>query len=91
MNDDDNKEPDKIARITFIVRKDDENVSPEEQERLRRRLEQLFSLYIHGKMDKDISGLEPRNKHPVRRRRKKVIPSYETVPCDSSNRPPFEE
>lgn len=91
MSDDDNKEPDKIARITFIVRKDDENVSPEEQEQLRRRLEQLFSLYLHGRMNQDISGLEPRNKHPVRRRKKMVIPPYPTVACESNNRPPFKE
>ena len=90
MSDDDNKEPDKIAKITFIVRKDSEQ-SPEEQEQLRKRLEELFKIYVHGKMDQDISGLEPRNKHPVRRRKKIVIPAYPTVACVSNNRPPFEE
>jgi len=90
MSDDDNKEPDKIAKITFIVRKDSEQ-SPEEQEQLRKRLEELFKIYVHGKMDQDISGIEPRNKHPVRRRKKIVIPAYPTVACVSNNRPPFEE
>ena len=90
MSDDDNKEPDKIAKITFIVRKDAEQ-SPEEQEHLRKRLEELFKIYVHGKMDQDISGIEPRNKHPVRRRKRLLIPPYHTIPCDASNREPDEE
>ena len=89
MSGDDDKQTKFIPKISFIVRKDDESVSPEDQERLRKRLEELFNIYAYGRMNEDISGLE--RKPQVRRRKKVVVEPYKAVPCDASNRPPFEE
>jgi hypothetical protein len=91
MSNDDDGEDKVVPKIAFIIRKDDENLTQEQQDQLRKRLEELFNIYAYGKMTQDISGLEPRNKHPVRRSRKVPVEPYKMVACPANNRPPFEE
>lgn len=80
MSDNDDEDKKNLPRITFIVRKDEE-MTPEQEERLRNRLAMLLGMYTEGQQE------AAKLTHGQPRKRKKVVfQPYPTVANQTANR-----
>jgi hypothetical protein len=80
MSDNDDEDKKNLPRITFIVRKDEE-MTPEQEEKLRNRLAMLLGMYTEGQQE------AAKLTHGQSKKRKKVVfQPYKSVPNPALNR-----